>query len=133
MKEPIKIWPTYPPLPWKIAEWTFAENEVKYVGEPVAVVVGQDRYVVRDAVDKVNVEYEPQDYVVDYRDAMQDKVLVHRQLSTNRALAMPFKAGNPDEMLKKAERQAEVSLSHDRMSPLPWNLEELFQAIMTEV
>ena len=38
---------------------------VRFVGEPVAVVVASDRYIARDAADAIIVEYEPLPAVVD--------------------------------------------------------------------
>src|SRR5713101_1925294 len=42
-----------PPYP------AIATDIVRYVGNAVAIVVAQDRYQVRDAVDAVDVDYEP--------------------------------------------------------------------------
>ena len=36
-----------------------AEGEVKFVGDPVALVVAENRYVAEDAVDLVDVDYDP--------------------------------------------------------------------------
>ena len=43
-----------------------AEGEVRFVGDPVALVVADDRYLAEDAVDLVDVDYEPLPPVVDY-------------------------------------------------------------------
>ena len=43
-----------------------AEGEVRFVGDPVALVVADDRYLAEDAVDLVEVDYEPLVPVVDY-------------------------------------------------------------------
>ena len=39
--------------------WVLAKGEVKHVGDPVALVVGDDRYAVVDAAEDVVVEYDP--------------------------------------------------------------------------
>ncbi len=54
-----------------------AEGEVKFVGDPVAVVIADSRYIAEDAVDLVDVDYEPLDSVADYNDALDSTVLVH--------------------------------------------------------
>jgi len=46
-------------------QYAAAVDEVRYVGEPVAVVVATDRYVAEDAAELVNVEYDPLEVVVD--------------------------------------------------------------------
>ena len=45
-----------------------AEGEVRFVGDPVALVVAVDRYVAEDAAELVVVDYEPLPPVVDYAD-----------------------------------------------------------------
>lgn len=54
-----------------------ADGVVKHVGEAVAMVVADDRYVARDAADAVRVDYEPLEAVVDLEDAASDRVRVH--------------------------------------------------------
>jgi aerobic carbon-monoxide dehydrogenase large subunit len=46
-----------------------ADGEVRYVGQPVAIVVAETRALAEDAVELVDVEYEPLDAVVDPRTA----------------------------------------------------------------
>ena len=50
--------------------WPLARGQVKHVGDPVAVVVGTDRYSVVDAAEQVVVEYEPLPVVVDPEKAL---------------------------------------------------------------
>jgi aerobic carbon-monoxide dehydrogenase large subunit len=45
--------------------WPLARGAVKHVGDPVAVVVGEDRYAVIDAAEDVLVDYDPLPVVVD--------------------------------------------------------------------
>lgn len=47
-----------------------AEGEAKFVGDPVALVVADSRYVAEDAVDLVEVDYEPLPAVADFRRAV---------------------------------------------------------------
>ena len=43
-----------------------AEGEVKFVGDPVALVVAESRYIAEDAVELVDVDYEPLPAVADF-------------------------------------------------------------------
>ncbi|MFC5749257.1 xanthine dehydrogenase family protein molybdopterin-binding subunit [Actinomadura rugatobispora] len=54
-----------------------AEGEARFVGDPVALVVADDRYVAEDAAELVYVDYEPLPPVVDYATAQQAGELVH--------------------------------------------------------
>ena len=49
------------PLPGleRFLQYPIAHNKVRYVGEPVAVVVASSRYVAEDACDAIEVRYEP--------------------------------------------------------------------------
>jgi aerobic carbon-monoxide dehydrogenase large subunit len=54
-----------------------AEDFVRFVGDPVALVVACDRYVAEDAADAVAVDYEPLAAVADYTTAQAAEGLVH--------------------------------------------------------
>ncbi len=60
-----------------------AIDKACYVGDIVAVVVAESRYVAADAVDAVVVEYEPLEAVVGLEDALSDRVVIHEALGTN--------------------------------------------------
>ena len=64
-----------------------AVDTVRFVGEPVAVVVARDRYVARDAADAVVVDYEPRPAVVDPEEGMTGQpAVLHADYPTNVAL-----------------------------------------------
>jgi len=54
-----------------------ALDKVRYVGEPVAVVLADDPYLAADAVDAIVAEYEPLEAVYDEVEAMTSSVVVH--------------------------------------------------------
>jgi carbon-monoxide dehydrogenase large subunit len=58
-----------------------ADGVICHVGQAVAMVVADDRYVAQDAADLVYVDYEPGDAVVDLKDAYADTVQVHDGVS----------------------------------------------------
>jgi aerobic carbon-monoxide dehydrogenase large subunit len=43
-----------------------AEGEVKFVGDPVALVVAESRYIAEDAIEVVDVDYEPLTAIADF-------------------------------------------------------------------
>ena len=58
--------------------WVLAKGEVKHVGDPVALVIGNDRYTVVDAAEDVIVDYDPLPVVTDPEAALEDgSALVH--------------------------------------------------------
>jgi Aerobic-type carbon monoxide dehydrogenase, large subunit CoxL/CutL homologs len=48
-----------------VHQWSLAVERVRYVGEPVAFVVADTRYLAEDAADLVRIDYEPLEAVVD--------------------------------------------------------------------
>src|SRR4029079_11686636 len=55
-----------------------AADKVSHVGEAIAVVVAESRYLAEDALDAIMVEYEPLPAVVTVRDALEaDAPVVH--------------------------------------------------------
>ena len=70
-----------------------AVDTVRFVGDPVAVVVACDRYVARDAADAIVVDYEPLPPVIDPETAMTGQpALVHDDFPNNIALG-PLPSG----------------------------------------
>lgn len=65
-----------------------AEGEVKFVGDPVAIVVAESRRVAEDAVDLVEVDYEQLPAVADFRAAPESGISVHAEYPDNVAGGM---------------------------------------------
>jgi len=57
-----------------------ALDKVRYIGEPVAVVLADDAYVAADAVEEITAEYEELPPVFDEIEALTSSVIVHDQL-----------------------------------------------------
>lgn len=74
--------PQYPMTPR--TQRPLAVGKVRYVGEPVAFIVAESRYQARDALELVDVEYEPIKPVVDPEEALgPDSPLVHEEHGSN--------------------------------------------------
>jgi aerobic carbon-monoxide dehydrogenase large subunit len=72
-----------------------AVDEVRYVGEAVAVVVATDRYLAEDAAELVRVDYAPRDAVADVVAALEpDAPVVHSDLSSNLAVSLSMSTGD---------------------------------------
>src|SRR5205814_10045192 len=80
-----------------------ATGKVRFVGEPVAAVVATSRYASRDAVDLIEVDYDPLEAVVDPEKAAQPGgPLVHDEFGDNIVVTMPVANPNVDEAFKAA-------------------------------
>lgn len=60
-----------------------ADGEVNHMGEAVAMVVAQTREQAQDAVEVVQVDYSPLPAVIDLKDALANKHLVHADTESN--------------------------------------------------
>jgi len=60
-----------------------ADVEARFVGDPVALVVAESRYLAEDAADLVEIDFEPLPAVVDYIAAEHTEALVHESHGSN--------------------------------------------------
>jgi aerobic carbon-monoxide dehydrogenase large subunit len=96
-----------------------ARGTVAYVGDPVAMVVAQDRYLAEDAAGLVTVEYEEETPVVSIADAMRGPQ-VHPGTESNVAVAMGIERDDDlEEMLANAPHLLTRTIKHQRISQSP--------------
>jgi carbon-monoxide dehydrogenase large subunit len=94
--------PTYLPL---------AIDEVRHVGEPVAVVVARDKASAVDALEAIEVDYEPLPVVLDLEAALQPgSPLVHESAGTNKAYHWVFDSAEAGTGASVAAAEAEVTI-----------------------
>ncbi len=80
-----------------------AKDKVRYVGEPVVMVVATSRYIAEDAVEEVFVDFEPLDVVVDMEKALADDApFVHDDLGNNISAHVVQTKGNYDSVKEDA-------------------------------
>ena len=93
-------------------------DEVRYMGDVVAVVVATDRYKAQDALEFVEVDYEPLDVVVDMETALEEGApLVHEDLGTNECFYMPVEVGDVDDAFEKADVVVKERYIQQRLIP----------------
>ena len=97
-----------------------AQDKVCYVGEPVAIVVAEDRYIARDAVDLIRVDYRPLPAVIDPMLAMHpDTLIVHPELGTNSVLEVTSSGGDLDAAFAGADHVVRQQYHVQRLAPAP--------------
>ena len=81
-----------------------ATDRVRFVGEPVAVVVAADRYRAEDALEAITVEYEPLPAVVDPQRATEPGApTLHASHPDNVAWQRTFRYGEPEADFARAD------------------------------
>jgi aerobic carbon-monoxide dehydrogenase large subunit len=90
-----------------------------FVGHPVAVVVAETRSVARDALDLVEVDYEPLPAVMDPEKALeQGSSLTHPELGTNVAFTWNLHSGDVEGAFKEADKTLKIRMVHPRLTPM---------------
>jgi aerobic carbon-monoxide dehydrogenase large subunit len=90
-----------------------------FVGHPVAVVVAETRTIARDALDLVDVDYEPLPAVIDPEKALeQGSPLTHPELGTNVAFTWSLPAGDVDSAFKEADKVLKLRMVQPRVTPM---------------
>jgi carbon-monoxide dehydrogenase large subunit len=97
-----------------------AQDQVRLVGDPVALVIARDRYIAEDAADLVEVDYRPLPAVVDYRSAEASAELVHESHGSNLIGGLPGPPAEPvDEVFRTAAHVVSDEISHQAQSAVP--------------
>jgi aerobic carbon-monoxide dehydrogenase large subunit len=97
--------------------WVLAKGEVKHVGDPVALVIGDDRYSVIDAAENVIVEYDPLPVVTDPEAALEEgSPLVHEEFGTNKVFEWSLGGGDLDRGFAEADVIIERRLVNHRIA-----------------
>lgn len=96
------------------------KDKVNFAGDVVAVVLATDKYLATDAVDLIDVDYEPLGAVVDMEQALADgATIVHEDLGTNQCFTLNVPWG--DYAAAKAEADVVVTrrFINQRLIPNP--------------
>jgi len=112
------VWPVTDDI--KIPDFpALAKDEVRFVGECVAVVVASDRYAAADALESIEVDYEPLPPVLDMRAAIADGAdLVHSALGTNSSYTWKLGGGDYEAAKAKADRVFTRHYVNQRLIPM---------------
>ncbi len=103
-----------------VQQWTLAVERVRYVGEPVALVVAESRYIAEDAAELVAIDYQPRETVLDPIEACKSSApLLHRQAGTNEISVREFRYGDPDAAFARADRRIAMTVPFPRLSFTP--------------
>lgn len=94
-------------------------DRVRYVGEPVAAVVAEDRAAAEDAAALVEVEYDPLPAVVDPEASLKGDVRLHDHLPDNILFRWEGKGGDPEGEFARADRVVRQKFRIPRLAAVP--------------
>ena len=96
-----------------------ARDRVRYVGEPVAVVLADDPYLAEDAAELIEVDYEELPAALDPRGSVEADAPQLREESGNEAATLSVGYGNVEEAFRDAERVVKTEVRVGRHSGVP--------------
>jgi len=103
-----------------VQQWALAVERVRYVGEPVALVVAQTRYLAEDAGELVAVDYKPLEAAIDPQAACESSApLLHPEARTNEISVREFRYGDPASAFARADRRIAMTVPFPRLSFTP--------------
>ncbi|NBO80796.1 MAG: xanthine dehydrogenase family protein molybdopterin-binding subunit, partial [Actinobacteria bacterium] len=123
------VWAAPMPCAWPVtadmknpAHYPLAIDKACYVGDGVAAVLATSEAASRDALDAIDVVYEPLRAVVDLEDALTDKTIIHESIGTNKSYTWPLKVeakeGAIDEAFKNAAFTVSERYVQQRLLPM---------------
>ncbi len=90
----VDMGPELPVIPLRLAPFDgferflqrpIAVGKVRYVGEPIAIVVARDRYLAEDALELIEIDFEPLGAITNVEQAAAGEILVHQDAGKNLA------------------------------------------------
>ncbi|MDQ3767357.1 MAG: molybdopterin-dependent oxidoreductase, partial [Actinomycetota bacterium] len=98
--------------------WPVTKDKARYAGDAVAVVVADSREHAADAIEAVDVDYEPLDACLEIEDALKDGAPVcHEDLGSNDAYDWDFKVGEVDKVFSESPVVVKERYYHPRLIP----------------
>jgi carbon-monoxide dehydrogenase large subunit len=100
--------------------YPLVRDVARYAGEPLAIVVAENRYLAEDAVELIKAEYEPLSAAIDPESALRDAELrVHDDLPDNVAGRFGQEVGHVEQALKESHTVIKERLTIGRVSGQP--------------
>ncbi|MFQ5795084.1 MAG: xanthine dehydrogenase family protein molybdopterin-binding subunit [Candidatus Bipolaricaulia bacterium] len=99
-------------------QYPLAHNRVRYVGEPVALVVAESRYRAEDALETIHVEYEPLPAVVN-PEAAPPAAALHEAALDNVASHFVMERGDVEQAFAEADHVVKARFATGRHTGMP--------------
>lgn len=105
---PDMVIPEHPPL---------AVNKVRFQGDAVAAVVAESRALAEDAIELIEVDYEPLEAIVDPEQAATSSVVIHDDALDNKSFTWTVTGGDVDTAFLNAHKVVTQRLINQRLIP----------------
>ena len=119
MADPLPLLIPHPALAHGRTQFALARDEVNHVGEAIAFVVADDRYVAEDAVASIRVEYDLLPPVVGIDAAREASRLVHDDVPGNLAARLEQENGDARAAIAASPHTLSLDLTVERSASMP--------------
>ena len=101
-------------------QYPLARDKVRYVGEPVALVVAERRYAAEDALERIEVDYDPLPVIVDVEAGIRpDAPRIHDDWPDNLAVSFTAEVGDTEAAFRNAPVVIEERIAVQRYAGMP--------------
>lgn len=101
-------------------QWVLAMEKVRYVGEPIVVIVAESRYLAEDALEGVKVEFEALPPASSISNAIaEDAAILHEAVGSNVLHEREFTYGDPKKQFQESEHTLTLDIEYPRNSCTP--------------
>ena len=119
MADPLPLLIPHPALLHGRTQHALAKDEVNHVGEAIAFVVADDRYVAEDAVARIRVDYELREPVVGIAASREARTLVHDDVPGNVGARLEQENGDASAAIAAAPHALSLDLTVERSACQP--------------
>jgi 2-furoyl-CoA dehydrogenase large subunit len=103
-----------------VNQWSLAVGRVRYVGEPVVLIVAESRYLAEDAADLVRIEYRELPAILDPLKAREESApVLHEEAKTNEVSVRAFTYGDTKSAFANADIRVKLTADYPRLSYTP--------------
>src|SRR5438552_2181959 len=114
---PVTVW--FVPDKKSPAQYPIATDTVRYLGEPVAIVIGSSKAAAEDAGERIEVRYEPLPAVTDIEPALQKGApRVHEELGSNLSYDSKVGSGDLEAAFGEADVRIKQRIMQQRLFPV---------------
>lgn len=100
--------------------WPLSSERVRFVGDPIALVVARDADIAQDALALISVEYKVLEHVIGVRRALApDAPRIHAEWDSNVAFVWTATSGNVQQPLSETANVISLQLSNNRVHAAP--------------
>ena len=103
----------------KFLQKPIAVDKVRYVGEPIAVIIAENRYLAEDALAEITLDFDILPAVTDLDQAQTGDVLLHEAAGENIGAAYPVSRGDVEKVFKEAPYSRREKFKTNRHAACP--------------